>query len=157
MWMRKDGRRNKAASWHDIDVALCGFRAMFAEWETAQRPALSTINRLEDGDRNGINARNVLTHGRMRRGERISVNIVRARKTIRKLCKEIKETLKNVPDQVDLEFGLQCDPIPKPIVKLYAKICLYRKRKAGRKNERIKKSNKRFHHNGPRTSKRDKT
>ena len=81
------------------------------------------------------------------------MNIVRTKRTIQKLCKEIRETLKKVPDQVDLEFGVQCDPIPKPVVKLYAKICLYRKQKADRKKERVKKGNKRVHNNDSRTVK----
>lgn len=54
---------------------------------------------------------------------------MKLKKPIQKLCEEIAEALKKVPEHVEVEVGVQWEPIPKPIVTLYASARAYSKRK----------------------------
>jgi len=76
---------------------------------------------------------------------------------IRRICEQITDALKRVPEHVEVEIGVQWEPIPKPIVRLYAKLCLLKKKKMEMHNENRKKGNKCLHNNDTRTSERNET
>jgi len=62
---------------------------------------------------------------------------------IRRVAKEIMETLKKVSASFDFEGGVEVEIIPKPVVKLYAKIFKYRSLKKGKNGGNREKNNNR--------------
>ena len=78
---------------------------------------------------------------------------MKLKRYIRKIYEEIMDTLKKVPEHVEVEVGIQWEPIPKPIVTLYAKLRLLKTKKMEMQNENRKKGNKCLHNNDTSTSK----
>jgi len=76
--------------------------------------------------------------------------------SIKKTCREIKEILKKIPEHLEIEIGIRCEPIPKPIVELYAKLRLFKKTRKEKGNGNGKEGNKRLHHDDKSTGQRDK-
>lgn len=82
-------------------------------------------------------------------------------KKIKQLSRQIVELAKTIPAKFEIEAGVQFEPIPKPVIKLYAKIRmlhLLRKNERQEKyNENRKRNDKRLCHNDEGAFKRDST
>lgn len=81
----------------------------------------------------------------------------RLRSGLQKICEEITRTLKRIPEHVEVEIGVRWQPLPKPVVDLYAKIRLLKKKKTAMLYESRKKSDKRVHNNDASISERNET
>lgn len=71
-----------------------------------------------------------------------------AMQKIRRISKRIVSALKEIPENIEIEIGVEIEVIPKPIVRFFAEIHKYRKlmktKRQNTKNENRKKRNKRL-------------